>query len=602
MQFKPWNDLSERIQKPEVRKYYDILNEKKVQLLIKRGFDVFASSAALAALSPLFAAIAIAIKLDSDGPVFFRQERITQFGQSFKIHKFRSMFKDSDKGSQVTVRGDSRITRVGEFIRKYKLDELSQLFDVFKGDMTFVGTRPEVRKYVDKYSDEMLATLLLPAGITSSASVLYRDENKLISLADDVDKVYIEKILPDKMKYNLSDIENFSLYNDFKILVKTALVLITGDRPIKREKPLVAVVTNNDDDIYCFRKELIEALKENDFDVLISCPFGEKFELLGDIDYIFDDPEIDRRGTSVLNDGKLFAHYISLFLRRKPDVILTYTIKPNIYASIAADLLNIPVINNVTGFGSILFMDEKQRRFIMRLLRFAFKSSFHVFFQNQYNLQIAEKYSINRSSNSVIPGSGVNTNLFISQPYPDEGQIVFNYIGRVLKEKGIDDYLKAAERIRDCFPNTVFNIIGFIEPTESHYEYDFKALETKGIIHYLGSKMDVKPYIRNSHATILPSYGEGMSNVLLESASSARPIITTDNPGCRETVIDGETGFIYPGGDVDALVETIERFLSLSNEEKRKMGERGREYVKENFSRDIVVKAYLDKIKEITGR
>ena len=602
MLLKNWSELPDKLRNPEVKRYYDILNTKRTQLLIKRSFDIAASASALAALTPLFVLIAAAIKFDSSGPVFFRQERVTQNGKGFRIHKFRSMVNDADSGSSVTVRGDSRITNVGSFIRKYKIDELSQLIDVLKGDMTFVGTRPEVKKYIDEYTEEMLATLLLPAGITSSASVLYRDENKLISEADDVDKVYIERILPDKMKYNLSDLENFSIVNDLNILLKTALVLITGDRAINRDKPLVAVVTNNDDDIYCFRKELIEALMNNDYSVLISCPYGEKLSLMKDIDYVYDDPEIDRRGTNVFNDGMLFAHYISLFLRQKPNVVLTYTIKPNIYASIAADLLNIPVINNVTGFGSILFMDEKQRSFIMRLLRFAFKSSFHIFFQNQYNLQIAEKYGINRSSNSVIPGSGVNTNLFISQPYPDEGQIVFNYIGRVLKEKGIDDYLKAAERIRDCFPNTVFNIIGFIEPTESHYEYDFKALETKGIIHYLGSKMDVKPYICNSHATILPSHGEGMSNVLLESASSARPIITTDNPGCRETVIDGETGFIYPGGDVDALVETIERFLSLSNDERRKMGERGREYVKENFSRDIVVNAYLEKIKEITGR
>ena len=177
---------------------------------------------------------------------------------------------------------------------------------------------------------------------------------------------------------------------------------------------------------------------------------------------------------------------------------------------------------------------------------------------------------------------------------------MFNYIGRILYDKGVDDYIEAAKRIKRKYPNTEFNMIGFIEPTEMHYKDKLARLEKKGIVIYRGSQKDVKPFIAGAHAIIHPStYGEGMSNVLLENASSGRFIITTDNPGCRETVKNNETGFIYHGGNVDELVNRIEKFLSMDNELRKAMGICGRKYVEENFSRDIVVDAYLKKIKKI---
>lgn len=225
MVLQKWNDLPKEMQIPEVKEYYDLLNKKKFQLVLKRLFDIVVSFTLLTLLSPLFLILAIAIKLDSKGPVFYRQTRVTQYGKTFRIFKFRSMVTDADKGSLLTVGGDSRITKTGKFIRKYKLDEFSQLIDVLRGTMTFVGTRPEVPKYVEKYTPEMMATLLLPAGITSEASVYYKDENELLDAAEDVEKTYLEVVLPDKMKYNLAAIRSFSFIDDIKVMILTALAV-----------------------------------------------------------------------------------------------------------------------------------------------------------------------------------------------------------------------------------------------------------------------------------------------------------------------------------------------------------------------------------------
>lgn len=225
MILRKWEELPSDMQIPEVKEYYDLLQKKKAQLVLKRVFDVVVSFLLLALLSPVFIILAIAIKLDSKDPVFYRQTRVTQYGEEFRIFKFRSMVTDADKGSLLTVGGDSRITRVGKIIRKFKLDELSQLIDVFRGTMTFVGTRPEVPKYVAKYTPEMMATLLLPAGITSEASVYYKDENELLDAAEDVEKTYLEVVLPDKMKYNLAAIRSFSFIDDIKVMILTVLAV-----------------------------------------------------------------------------------------------------------------------------------------------------------------------------------------------------------------------------------------------------------------------------------------------------------------------------------------------------------------------------------------
>lgn len=226
MILRKWENLPSEMQSDEVRRYYDILKKKRAALVLKRIFDVVVSAIMLILLSPVFLILAIAIKLDSRGPVFYRQSRATQYNKTFKIFKFRSMRQDADRGSHVTVDGDDRVTRVGRFIRKCRLDEISQLIDVFRGTMTFVGTRPESIKYVEAYTPEMMATLLLPAGVTSLASIYYKDEARLLSSADDADRVYVEDILLQKMKYNLKAIEDFSFFGDIKIMFMTVFAVL----------------------------------------------------------------------------------------------------------------------------------------------------------------------------------------------------------------------------------------------------------------------------------------------------------------------------------------------------------------------------------------
>lgn len=227
---KRWEDLPEFMKTDEVRPYYETLKKKKISLALKRIMDFVGGIILLVLLALPMLFIAIWIKLDSKGPVFYRQERITTYGKHFKIHKFRTMVSNADKiGSAVTVGNDSRITKVGAKLRGCRLDELPQVFDLISGDMSFVGTRPEVVKYVEKYKPEYMATLLLPAGITSEASIRYKDEAELLDGAEDVDKVYIEEVLPGKMKYNLESIKRFSFVGEIVTMFRTVFAVLGKD-------------------------------------------------------------------------------------------------------------------------------------------------------------------------------------------------------------------------------------------------------------------------------------------------------------------------------------------------------------------------------------
>lgn len=227
---RQWEELPDFMKTEAVRPYYDILDKKRKTLAAKRVFDLFMSTALLVLLSPLMLAIAILVKLDSKGEIFFRQERITQYGRKFRIYKFRTMVTGADKiGSQVTTKNDARITRTGKILRKYRLDELPQLINIILGDMSFVGTRPEVPKYVARYTDEMNATLLLPAGVTSEASIMYKEEERLLDIASDkveTDEIYINSILQDKMQYNLNSINRICLSRELRVMLQTLCAVV----------------------------------------------------------------------------------------------------------------------------------------------------------------------------------------------------------------------------------------------------------------------------------------------------------------------------------------------------------------------------------------
>lgn len=224
--WRNWSELPEWMQIPEVREYYEILSKRKKSLIVKRVFDLAISFILLIIAAAPMMVIAAAIAIDSPGGIFYRQERVTAYGKRFMIHKFRTMVVYADTiGTQVTARNDNRITKIGKFLRKYRLDELPQLIDILIGNMSFVGTRPEVVKYVKAYTKEMRATLLLPAGVTSEASIRYKDEADLLSEAEDVDRIYIEKVLPGKMEYNLESIRRFGLFRELKTMIRTVIAV-----------------------------------------------------------------------------------------------------------------------------------------------------------------------------------------------------------------------------------------------------------------------------------------------------------------------------------------------------------------------------------------
>lgn len=224
---KNWNELPEYMRTDEVRPYYDLLQKKRLSLFLKRVFDIVVSLIMIILCSPILLIISILIVKDSKGGVFYRQERVTQYGRVFRIFKFRTMVQNADQiGTQVTVSNDSRITKIGSKLRNCRLDELPQLFNIFIGDMTFVGTRPESVHYVKSYTNEMYATLLLPAGVTSEASIEYKDEADLLDQADDVDSVYINEVLPEKMKYNLNSIKEFSFFKEIATMFRTVFAVL----------------------------------------------------------------------------------------------------------------------------------------------------------------------------------------------------------------------------------------------------------------------------------------------------------------------------------------------------------------------------------------
>ncbi|NBH72556.1 sugar transferase [Clostridiaceae bacterium] len=228
---KKWDNLPTFMKKPEVKEYYDILQKHRLELVIKRIFDLVTASGMLIVFSPLMIMIAILIRIDSPGSVLYRQERITTYGRKFKIHKFRTMESSAEKnGPTLTLSGDNRVTKIGRILRKYRLDEFPQLIDIILGNMSFVGVRPEVAKYVRKYSPEMRATLLLPAGLTSKASIQYKDEENLLKSGNDIDKIYIDYILPEKMRINLEQMRTFSLFGEATTMIKTIFAVLGKER------------------------------------------------------------------------------------------------------------------------------------------------------------------------------------------------------------------------------------------------------------------------------------------------------------------------------------------------------------------------------------
>lgn len=354
---------------------------------------------------------------------------------------------------------------------------------------------------------------------------------------------------------------------------------------------------NHDLVIYNFRKELVETCLKEGYKVIIASPYGPRIDDLVAMGCDYVPMNINRHGTNPIEELKLLYHYVKLIKKVQPNVVLTYTIKPNIYASIAAQSLNIPVIANITGLGTAVENKGFMQKLSVLLYRFAFAKIHTVFFQNQDNQSFFEQHNIALGKHILIPGSGVNLHDFKVLPYPNEEVISFLFISRIMKEKGIDHYLEAAKIIKEKYPHTQFHILGFCE---QDYEETLMSYQQANVITYHGMQKDIQPFLEKSHCTIHPSYyPEGISNVLLESSACGRPIITTNRSGCKEVVDEGKNGYLVNIKDTTSLVKAIESFISLSHEEKKTMGLNGRSKVEKEFDRNSVVQAYMERINQI---
>lgn len=360
-------------------------------------------------------------------------------------------------------------------------------------------------------------------------------------------------------------------------------------------KKTVALLGNSDLVIYNFRRELVERLVEEGHRVILLIPqvvHREYFESLHC--KIYETP-IDRRGTNPIKDYHLFRMYHSILKEERPDMVYTYTIKCSVYGGLAARLLRIPQIANVTGLGSAIKGGGLLKLVSVSLYRMGVKKAVCTFYQNQENMELCLKNKIVGKKYRLIPGSGVNLEQFLRMPYPEEKITHFYYIARVMKEKGIDEYLEAAKAVHEKHPDTCFHILGFCE---EDYLKTLQELENEGIVKYHGMQEDILSFQQLNHCTVLPSYHEGMSNVCLESAACGRPVITSRIPGCQETVEDGQTGFLCEAQSAQSLIEAIEKFLLLSNEERAEMGKKGRLKMEKEFDRQHVVDAYMEESRQ----
>lgn len=368
-------------------------------------------------------------------------------------------------------------------------------------------------------------------------------------------------------------------------------------RPQSKERKVVRVMilANNDVGLYKFRRELVEALLK-EHEVYICLPDGGFVEKLTEMGCKFIPCALlDRHGTNPAKELKLLAWYKKVLKDSKPDIVFTYTIKPNVYGGAACAALGIPYVANITGLGTAVENGGLMQKITLTLYRFGLRKAQKVFFQNTENRDFMLTHGVVKGAYDMLPGSGVNLSQYQVWDYPTGDTVDFVFIARVMKEKGIDQYLEAAEVIRRLHLETRFHVCG---ACEQDYQQELEKLQDQGIIIYHGLVKDMTQIYKMAACTIHPTYyPEGLSNVLLESAASGRPIITTNRAGCREVVDDGVNGFVVREKDSLDLIEKIEKFLSLPIEERKKMGLAGRAKVEREFDRRIVVEKYLEELK-----
>lgn len=352
-------------------------------------------------------------------------------------------------------------------------------------------------------------------------------------------------------------------------------------------KKRIAILANHSGGLYDFRKDLISELKKH-ANVTVAVPHNDCWEELHKlVDEVIELP-VDRRGMNPIHDSKLFRQYRAMLKEVKPDLVLTYTIKPNIYGGLACRMAHVPYAVNITGLGSAIENGGWLKKFVLALYKPALQGARGVFFENAGNRDtLAATGVVPKGRDVVLSGAGVNLEDYPYQPYPQEGAVRFLFVGRVMREKGVDELFAAAKRMKQEYGNGVeFHIVGSFE---EEYKPLMDKLEQAGVVKYHGYQSDMKRFYAMASCVVLPSYHEGMSNVLLEGAATGRALITSDIPGCREAVEDGASGYLCPTKDADALCDAMRRFAELPEDRQAEMGRRGRTRMEQKFSKTAVV-------------
>lgn len=556
---------------------------------IKRGMDIILSFGGLVVLSPVLLGISIAIKIDDPGPVLFTQKRIGQNKKYFKLHKFRSMkmCTPHDKPTHMLENPEQYITRVGKFLRAHSLDELPQIWDIFIGNMSVIGPRPGLwnQDLLTAERDKYGANDVKP-GLTGWAQINGRDELEI----------------PDKAKLDGEYCENMGLGMDIKCFFGSVGVFAKDDSVVEggtgameehgemkkqAENKKFLIITNHSYMLWQFRRELISELQKYG-EVVISMPFvghEDDFKAMG---CRCIKTELDRRSINPVTDLKLYGFYKRLLKSEQPDMVITYSIKPNIYAGVACRQMNIPYCVNVQGLGTA-FQKEPIASIVTLMYRTAVKKAKTVFFENEVNAtEFVERKITFRSQQTILHGAGVNLEVYKEQEYPtEENGIHFLFLGRIMKEKGVDELFKAAKRLKEKYRDKViFDLVGFFE---DEYKETVEKLVRDGVVVFHGFQANPKPYYGMSHCVVLPSYHEGMSNVLLEAAATGRVLICSDIPGCREAVDEGVSGFLCKKMDKDSLYNCMEKFMEMDKGSRRAMGKAGREKMEREFCKEFVV-------------
>jgi glycosyltransferase involved in cell wall biosynthesis len=356
----------------------------------------------------------------------------------------------------------------------------------------------------------------------------------------------------------------------------------------------ILILVNHDIVIYNFRLEIVERLLSEGYKVIVSSPYGKRIDDLIDLGCEYIETPINRHGMNPLEDLKLLFNYIKIIKRISPFMIFSFTIKPNIYGGLAARIFKVPYIANITGLGTAVEKEGGVQKLSVALYKQSLKAAQCIFLQNEENKEFFINNNIFPSKLKLIPGSGVNLYRYPLLKYPESKVIEFVFISRIMKEKGIDQYLEAASNIKNRYPNTRFHVCGFCE---DDYDEILKEYESKGIIKYHGMVSDISVLLKKIHCTVHPSYyPEGISNVLLESAASGKPLITTNRSGCREVVDDGINGYLVEPKNTKDLISKIEWFLKVSYDKKMEMGLQGRKKVESEFNRNFVVAAYMEEL------